>query len=116
MDTVQYGLNIACLMTAEPQTMEKLILFGIPTTIYYPLPLHPQKCFSYLNYKKGCLPVSEFYFRKNYEYSMNPFMTDYEIEYVVEALNKLLKNFEPLAIRGSQHRQPRHLGKAYKRH
>lgn len=32
---------------------------GITTRVYYPLSLHEQKCFAYLGYKRGQLPVSE---------------------------------------------------------
>jgi dTDP-4-amino-4,6-dideoxygalactose transaminase len=32
---------------------------GIPTAIYYPLPLHMQNCFSDLGYTQGAFPVSE---------------------------------------------------------
>ena len=32
---------------------------GIGTSVYYPLPLHQQPCFSYLKYRAGQFPVSE---------------------------------------------------------
>jgi len=32
---------------------------GIGTSVYYPLPLHPQPCFGYLGYKKGSCPEAE---------------------------------------------------------
>ncbi|MBT6746305.1 MAG: DegT/DnrJ/EryC1/StrS family aminotransferase [Flavobacteriales bacterium] len=33
---------------------------GIPTNIYYPIPVHLQKGYSYLGYKRGDLPLTEY--------------------------------------------------------
>ena len=47
----------------DRQVRNKLISYlkenGIPTMIYYPLPLHFQPAFRYLKYKKGALPETE---------------------------------------------------------
>lgn len=32
---------------------------GVPSAVFYPMPLHLQKCFSYLGYRKGDFPESE---------------------------------------------------------
>ena len=38
---------------------EYLSANGVSTKVYYPLPLHLQKCFAHLGYKPGDFPVSE---------------------------------------------------------
>jgi UDP-2-acetamido-2-deoxy-ribo-hexuluronate aminotransferase len=45
--------------TDRQQMQEFLKSKGIPAMIYYPVPLHRQKAFSYLGYKDGRFPVSE---------------------------------------------------------
>ena len=59
---------------------------GIGTTIYYPKPLHLQPCFSYLGYKEGDFPVSERVCKEILALPMYPELTDYEVDYVCDAI------------------------------
>jgi dTDP-4-amino-4,6-dideoxygalactose transaminase len=54
---VWYVLNIKCENRDELQMYLKKKNVG--TTIYYPKPIHLQKCFNYLGYKKGDFPITE---------------------------------------------------------
>jgi len=49
---------------------------GVGTDMYYPLPLHLQKCFSYLGYTEGDLPVSEAASRQCIALPIYPEMSD----------------------------------------
>jgi len=53
----QYTLKLRDLN--RETLIEKMKEAGIPVMIYYPIPLHLQKAFEYLGYKKGDLPISE---------------------------------------------------------
>lgn len=64
---------------------------GIGTTIYYPVPLHLQKCFEELGYKKGDLPVSEKLCNEALALPMYPELTSDEISYVCEKIREYFK-------------------------
>jgi UDP-2-acetamido-2-deoxy-ribo-hexuluronate aminotransferase len=61
---------------------------GIPTSVFYPIPLHLQECFRYLNYKKSDLPVSDQASREVLSLPMNPFLTLEETEFISMVLKK----------------------------
>jgi dTDP-4-amino-4,6-dideoxygalactose transaminase len=63
---------------------QKLADAGIGTAIYYPLPLHLQKCFAYLGYKEGYLPESERACREVLALPIYPELEEPQIQYVAE--------------------------------
>lgn len=61
---------------------------GIPTAIFYPLPLHLQECFKYLNYKEGDFPVSEEASQNVISLPMNSFLTQEQLIYIVSNIKE----------------------------
>ncbi len=59
---------------------------GIATAVHYPIPLHLQECFSYLNYKEGDFPISEMIAKEIISLPMNPYLRDDEIAYITKNL------------------------------
>ena len=61
---------------------------GIHTQIHYPIPPHLQKCYEFLDYKKGDFPISEKYAGQVLSLPLYNGMTDEEIQYVINTINK----------------------------
>ena len=64
---------------------------GIPTSIYYPIPLHLQECLKYLNYKEGDLPIAEKAAKEVISLPMNAFMEN-EIDFIIDKITSIKFN------------------------
>jgi UDP-2-acetamido-2-deoxy-ribo-hexuluronate aminotransferase len=61
---------------------------GVPTAIYYPLPLHLQEVFLYLGYKNGDFPITEKVSFDIMALPMSAFLKDEEQDYIIEVINE----------------------------
>ena len=60
---------------------------GVPTGVYYPVPLHLQEVFKGLGYKLGDFAVSEAVAQDIMALPMSAFVTKEEQDYVIEVIN-----------------------------
>ncbi|HDR15073.1 MAG TPA: DegT/DnrJ/EryC1/StrS family aminotransferase, partial [Desulfobacteraceae bacterium] len=59
---------------------------GIPSAVYYPIPLHLQEAFSSLGYKAGDFPVSEDCAGRIFSIPMHPYLEAPDQERIIEAV------------------------------
>ena len=83
----QYSIRIKNREEVQAKLKEQ----GIPTAVHYPMPLHLQECFKYLDYKNGDFPVSETVSNEILSLPMNPYLTEKEINYITTELKTILK-------------------------
>jgi dTDP-4-amino-4,6-dideoxygalactose transaminase len=65
---------------------EQLKKAGVPTAVYYPVPLHLQQAFQYLGYKEGDFSVSEEVSRRIFSLPMHPYLKDETIDEIIEVI------------------------------
>lgn len=78
------------LVKNRDSLMFRLSKKSIPTSIFYPIPLHLQDCFKYLNYKKNDLPVSENTSDMVLSIPMNPFLNEEQLNYIISNINECI--------------------------
>ncbi len=78
------------VLAASTAERERLMLAlqreGIPTMIYYKIPLHLQKAYDFLGYKTGDFPISEDLSSRIFSLPMHPYLEDDEIEHICSVL------------------------------
>ncbi len=86
---VYYVFNI--LAEDRDGLAEHLKKNEIGTSIYYPVPLHLQKCFSYLGHKKGDFPVTEKMCERVLALPIYPEITEDEVDYVCNKIKEFYR-------------------------
>ena len=61
----------------------KLKKNDVPTSVFYPIPLHLQECFQYLGHQQGDFPISEKASNEVMSIPMNAFLTNEQIDYII---------------------------------
>ncbi len=85
------GTSVYHLFIIEVDSREKaqnyLLKNGIETLVHYPVPIHLQKVYEYLGYKKGDFPISEMIAKRIISIPIYPELSVEEINYISEKVN-----------------------------
>lgn len=82
----QYSIRVQ----SRGLVQEKLKRVGVPTAVHYPTPLHLQECFNYLGYSLGDFPESEKVSKEIMSLPMNPYLTEEQQIYIINALKNII--------------------------
>lgn len=89
IDGVEPVWHIFAIRCEERDDLEKYLNDnGIGTNKHYPIPMHMQECYKDLGIKEGELPVAEKISRTELSIPMYYGMSDEEVDYVINTINK----------------------------
>jgi len=87
-----YNQFVIKVQDKRDELREFLIDHNIGCEIYYPVPLHIQECFKYLNYKTEDCPVSMEAAAKSLALPVYPELNKDQLNYVVDIIGEYIKN------------------------
>ncbi len=70
--------------------MDYLQAKGIDSRVFYPIPLHLQKCFKYLGYKAGDFPEAESAAKQIFTLPIYPELTGEEKDYIIQSVKEFV--------------------------
>ena len=81
--------HVYAVLTSRRDELQKFLAGrGVPTIIYYPLPLHLQKVYADLGHRAGDFPVAEAVSKTILPLPIYPELTDDQVEYVIETVGQ----------------------------
>ncbi len=90
-DTHIYHQYVLRLSSSSKGLIGHLREKGIDARVYYPQPLHLQKCFRYLGYKKEDFPESEKASRETLAIPVFPDLTKDEMNYIINSIKEFMR-------------------------
>jgi dTDP-4-amino-4,6-dideoxygalactose transaminase len=92
MPYAKHVYHLYVIQTTRRDDLQKyLAQKEIGTGLHYPSPLHVQKCFQHLGYKKGAFPVTEQLADRCLSLPMFAELSDEQIEYVADSVRTFFK-------------------------
>jgi UDP-2-acetamido-2-deoxy-ribo-hexuluronate aminotransferase len=82
----QYTIEVNHRDEVQAQLQQR----GIPTTVHYPIPLHLQPVFAYLNHAENSFPVAKTVAQRVLSLPMHPYLTEAMQMKIVNALKQLV--------------------------
>ena len=79
--------HVFALLTDQRDALQAhLTAHGVPTLIYYPVPLHLQKCYADQGWRAGDYPVAEDVSRRILPLPMYPELTEEQVAHVIQVI------------------------------
>jgi UDP-2-acetamido-2-deoxy-ribo-hexuluronate aminotransferase len=85
-DRTSVWAQYSVLSPRRAALQESLRQAGIPTAIYYPIPLHLQGAFQHLGYQPGDFPVSEDLAQRIFSLPMSPYLAPDDQERIIRVI------------------------------
>lgn len=93
-ENCEHSFNYYTIRFAERETRDKvqksLTENGVACQIYYPVPLHLQKVYEYLGYRKGDFPMTEKISDETLSLPMYPELSDEQIRFIVRIIRNCI--------------------------